>query len=130
MSKPAHPSIASRSLTQRVAASFDPGSSARCATSANTTRSTTPASSRRPLAAVRIAAPMPRRSQIRSSVQAPPSRRGSSTSTSSPEAAASAVAGSRNREIEDTSRASPARSTCSTRPKLWITFAVDTPVPG
>src|SRR4051794_6734131 len=38
--KPAQPSIATRSATQPVAASLLPGSSARCATSAKTTRST------------------------------------------------------------------------------------------
>jgi hypothetical protein len=38
--------------------------------------------------------------------------------------------GSRNREIEATSRASAARSTWSARPKWWITFAVGTPVSG
>ena len=35
-----------------------------------------------------------------------------------------------NREIDDTSRASPSRSTASARPKLWITFACGTPVTG
>ena len=47
-----------------------------------------------------------------------------------PEAAATASAGSRNREIDDTSLPSAARSTVSARPKLWITFAVDAPVSG
>ena len=38
--KPPQPAIATRSATHRVAASLLPGSSARCATSANSTRST------------------------------------------------------------------------------------------
>jgi hypothetical protein len=38
--------------------------------------------------------------------------------------------GSRNREVEATSRASAARSTSSARPKLWITVAVGTPASG
>ena len=46
------------------------------------------------------------------------------------ELAATASAGSRNREIEATRRASPARSTDSARPKLWITLAAGTPVCG
>jgi hypothetical protein len=45
-------------------------------------------------------------------------------------AAAIACSGSRNREIEATSRANAARSTLSARPKLWITFADGTPVTG
>ena len=47
-----------------------------------------------------------------------------------PAAAAAACSGVRNREIEETSRASAARSTCSARPKLWITFATGLPVSG
>ena len=128
--KPSQPSIATRSATHFVAASLLPGSSARCATSANTTRSVAAPSSRRPDAALRIAAPIPSRSQMRSNVHVPPRRRESTTSTSIPEAAAAASSGVRNREIELTSRASAARSTCSTRPKLWITFATGLPVCG
>jgi hypothetical protein len=110
--------MATRSATHLVAASLLPSSSARCVTSANTTRSTAAPSSRRPVAALRIAAPIPKRSQTLSSVQAPPRRRESTTSTSMPVAAATASSGLRNREIELTSRASAARSTCSARPKL------------
>ena len=61
-----------------------PGSRARWATSAKITRSTASPSSRRPAATRRIAAPIPSRSQTRSSVHAPPSRRESRTSTSPP----------------------------------------------
>jgi hypothetical protein len=45
-----------------------PGTSARCATSANSTRSVTSPSSRRPCATRRTAAPIPSRSQTRSNV--------------------------------------------------------------
>ena len=107
-----------------------PGSSARCATSANSTRSAASPSRRRPAATRRSAAPIPSRSQSRSSTHAPPKRRESSTSTSPACAAAIACSGSRNREIEATSRASASRSTVSARPKLWITFAEGTPVTG
>ncbi len=124
------PSIATRSATHFVPASLLPGSSARCATSANITRSTAGPSRRRPVAAVRIAAPIPSCSQTRSNVQAPPSRRESTISTSAPPAAAAACSGVRNREIDATSRASAARSTFSARPKLWITFATGLPVSG
>jgi hypothetical protein len=128
--KPAQPLIATRSASQPVAVSLLPGSSARCATNAKITRSVASPSRRRPSAARRIAAPMPRRSQSRSSIHAPPSRRESRISTSVPAAAATACLGSRNREIDDTSRASPSRSTLSARPKLWITFATGLPVRG
>jgi len=77
-------------------------SSARWATSANSTRSTVSPSSRRPVATRRIAAPTPSRSQTRSSVQAPPRWRESSTWTSAPAAALIACTGVRNREIEPT----------------------------
>ncbi len=127
---PAQPSIAIRSATQPVAASLEPGSSARWATSAKITRSTASASHRRPSVARWMAAPMPRRSQMRSSTQAPPSRRESRISTSVPAAAATACSGLRNREIEDTSRASPSRLTLSAPPKLWITLATGLPVTG
>jgi len=127
---PGQPSTATRSATQRVPASFEPGSQARCATSAKQTRSTASTSNRRPAATARSAAPMPSRSHNRSSVHTAPSRRESSTSTSAAAAAATAAAGSRNREIEATSRASPARSTVSARPKLWITLATGLPVCG
>ncbi len=126
----ASPSMATRSATHFVAASFEPGSSARWATSVNTTRSTTSPSRRRPVAARRIAAPIPSRSHTRSNVHAPPRRRELTTSTSIPVAAAAASCGVRNREIDDTSRANGARSTCSARPKLWITFATGLPVSG
>ncbi len=128
--KPLKPSTATRSATHLVPASLLPGSSARCATSANTTRSAAGPCSRRPTAAVRIAAPIPSRSQTRSSVHAPPRRRESRISTSPPLAAAAACSGVRNREIDDTSRANAARSTLSARPKLWITFATGLPVSG
>ena len=84
------------------------------------------------MATRRIAAPIPSRSQIRSSVHAAPRRRESSTSTSPPAVAAAATAcsGVRNREIDDTNRASAARSTLSARPKLWITFATGFPLTG
>ncbi len=49
-------------------------------------------------------------------------------SISAPCAAAVACSGVRNREIDDTRRASASRSTCSARPKLWITFATGFPV--
>ena len=63
--------------------------------------------------------------------RAPPSRRESRTSTCPPAvAAAAACSGVRNREIDDTNRASPARSTLSARPKLWITFATGLPLTG
>src|SRR5271166_4059777 len=75
------------------------------------------------------AAPMPSRSQSWPSSHAPPKRRESQISIS-PVCAAIACAGSRNREIEATSRASASRSTASARPKLWITFAEGTPVTG
>ena len=107
-----------------------PGSSARCATSANSTRSVASASRRRSAATRCSAAPMPSRSQSWSSTHAPPKRRESSTSISPVCAAAIACCGSRNREIEATSRASASRSTASARPKLWITFAEGTPVTG
>jgi len=42
--------------------------------------------------------------------------------------AAAACSGSRNPEIEATSRESAARSTLSARPKLWITLATGLPV--
>ena len=45
-------------------------------------------------------------------------------------AAVTACPGSRNREIEATSRRSASRSTRSARPKLWITFATGLPVTG
>jgi len=57
-------------------------------------------------------------------------RRESRTSTSTPWATATACSGVRNREIDDTNRANPSRSTVSARPKLWITFATGVPVPG
>ena len=117
-----------RSATHLVAASFDAGSSARCAVSAKITRSAAGPSSRRPSAARLIAAPISSSSQTRPSTHAPPIRRESRTSTSP--AAAAALPGSRNREIEATSRASAARSTRSARPKLWITFATGLPVTG
>ncbi len=79
---PAQPAIATRSATQPVAASLLPGSSARCATSANSTRSVASASRRRPAATRRSAAPMPSRSQSWSSAHAPPKRRESRTSIS------------------------------------------------
>ena len=44
--------------------------------------------------------------------------------------AVTACSGVRNREIDDTSRASAARSTVSARPKLWITFATGFPLTG
>ena len=122
--------MTTRCATHLVHASFEPGSSARCATNAKTTRSADSPSTFRPAATRQSAAPIPSRSHTRSSTHAPPSRRASNTSTSAPAAAATACAGSRNREIEDTSRASPARSTLSARPKLWITFAVGAPVSG
>ena len=64
------------------------------------------------------------------SSHAPPKRRESRISISPAWAAAIACRGSRNREIEATSRASASRSTASARPKLWITFAEGTPVTG
>ncbi len=84
------------------------------------------------MATRRIAALIPRRSQIRSSVHAAPRRRESRTSTSPPAAAVAVTAcsGVRNREIDDTNRASAARSTLSARPKLWITFATGFPLTG
>ena len=127
---PGQSAIATRSATHRVAASLLPGSSARCATSANSTRSAAPPSRRRSAATRRSAAPMPSRSQSWSSTHAPPKRRESSISISPVCAAAIACCGSRNREIEATSRASASRSTVSARPKLWITFAEGTPVTG
>ncbi len=134
MLKPDSPVIATRCSTHRVAASFVAGSRARCATSAKITRSTPAGSTRRPAAARRIAAPIPSRSQRRSRVHAPPRRRESRTSTSPGAAATPAPAspwsGVTNREIEDTNRASASLSTFSARPKLWITFAVDTPMTG
>jgi len=128
--KPAHPWIATRSATHFVPASLLPGSSARWATSENTTRSTASPSRRRPAATRRIAAPIPSRSQIRSNVHAPPRWRESSTSTSAPAAALIACSGVKKREIELTSRANASRSTSSARPKLWITFATGLPVSG
>jgi hypothetical protein len=53
--------MATRSATQRVAASLEPGSRARWATSAKQMRSTARASRRRPSAARRRARPRPRR---------------------------------------------------------------------
>ena len=44
--------------------------------------------------------------------------------------AVTACSGVRNREIDDTNRASAARSTGSARPKLWITFATGFPLTG
>ena len=77
-----------------------------------------------PVAATRCsAAPTPSRSQSWSSTHAPPTRRESRISISPVCAAVIACCGSRNREIEATSRASASRSTASARPKLWITFA-------
>ncbi len=38
--------------------------------------------------------------------------------------------GVRNREIDETNRARATLSTCSARPKLWITFATEFPVSG
>ena len=93
-------------------------------------RSVVTPSSRRHSAARRIACPISSRSHRRSSTHAPPSRRESSTSISPAAAAATARSGSRNREIEATSRARAARSTRSARPKLWITFATGLPVTG
>lgn len=127
---PPQPAIATRSATHRVAASLLPGSSARCATSANSARSAAAASRRRSAATRCSAAPTPSRSQSRSSSHAPPKRRESRMSISLVCAAAIACSGSRNREIEATSRASASRSTVSARPKLWITFAEGTPVTG
>jgi len=49
---------------------------------------------------------------------------------SAPAAAAAATSGVRNREIEDTSRASASRSTLSARPKLCTTFATGLPLTG
>src|SRR5665811_2585250 len=63
--------MATRSATQRVAASLEPGSRARWATSAKQMRSTTAASRRRPSAACRRALPMPRRAKSASSTKAP-----------------------------------------------------------
>ena len=60
----------------------------------------------------------------------PAERRESRISISPVCAAVIACCGSRNREIEATSRASASRSTASARPKLWITFAEGTPVTG
>ena len=94
-----------------VPASLLPGSSARCATRANTTRSTASPSRRRPCATRRIATPIPSRSQTRSNVHAPPRCRQSRISTSAPAAALTACCGVRNREIDDTRRANAARST-------------------
>lgn len=68
------------SLAHPVAASLLAGSSARWATRANTTCSTTSVSRRRHAAARRIAAPMPSRSETLSKVQAPPGRRQSHAS--------------------------------------------------
>ena len=65
-----------------------------------------------------------------SSSHAPPKRRESTISIWPVCAAAIACSGSRNREIETTSRASASRSTASARPKLWITLAEGTPVTG
>ena len=59
---PRQSAIATRSATQPVAASLLPGSSARCATSANNTRSAAPPSIQRPAATRRSAAPTPSRS--------------------------------------------------------------------
>ena len=130
MSSPASRSMTTRSATHRQAASFEPDSRARWATNAKITRSMASVSSRRPAADRCNAAPISSRPHSWSSTQAPPRRRESRMSTSAPAAAATASAGSRKREIEDTSRASAARSTFSARPKLWITVAVDTPVSG
>ena len=94
---PAQPAIATRSATHRVAASLLPGSSARCATSANSTRSVASASRRRSAATRCSAAPTPSRSQSRSSSHAPPKRRESTISISPACAAAIACCGSRNR---------------------------------
>ena len=122
--------MATRSATQRVAASLLAGSNARCATNAKITRSVACPSRRRSSATRRSAAPMPSRPQSRSSAHAPSSRRESSTSTSPARAAVMACSGSRKREIEATSRASACLSTWSARPKLWITLADGTPVTG
>ena len=77
---PPQPAIATRSATHRVAASLLPGSSARCATSANSTRSVASASRRRSAATRCSAAPTPSRSQSWSSTHAPPKRRESTIS--------------------------------------------------
>ena len=61
--------------------------------------------------------PISSRSHSRPSTHAAPIRRESITSTSPAAAAAVAVAGSRNREIDATSRASAARSTLSALPE-------------
>ena len=101
--------MATRSATQRVVASLEPGSSARCATSAKITRSAAAPSSQRPAATSRIARPIYSRSHSWPSTHAPPSRREPGASTSAVAAAATACSGSRNRSIDATSRASASR---------------------
>lgn len=54
----------------------------------------------------------------------------SSTEISPVAAADTASAGSRNRLIERTRRASASRSTASVLPKLWTILALGTPVSG
>ncbi len=67
---------------------------------------------RRPAATRRIARPISSRSHSWPGTHAPPIRRESSTSTSPAAAAATACPGSRNREIEATSRAAPPGRPC------------------
>ena len=109
----------------------EPGSRARWATIAKSTRSANAPSSRRaggdpadrradPQAVPQpVQHPRPAQPPGLQHLDLPPSAPGRSTARGRPP-----PAGSRNREIEATSRASAARSTLSARPKLWITFAV------
>jgi hypothetical protein len=96
--------MATRSKTQRVAATLLAGSRARWATSANTTRSATSASSRRPSDRRADAQPLPKTDPA--SMRHPASGRDDLGLTAP--AAAAACSGVSYREIDATSRASVA----------------------
>jgi hypothetical protein len=121
--------MCARRDTQRAAASFEPGSSARFATSANSTRSVR-GSSLRPASSRAITVSIPTRRHSASSTRVPPTGREDTNASSAGPVAASAAAGSSSRDSDATSRPIASRSSWSSRPKLCSTFGREVFVAG
>ena len=124
--------MCARRLTHPAAASFEPGASARFATSANSTRSVR-GSRLRPVSSRVMTVSIPSRRHSASSTTVPPTGRDEVNASPSAPAVVvpdRAVVGSSSRVSDATSRLMASRSSWSSRPKLCSTFGRDVFVAG
>src|SRR4051812_9962691 len=124
--------MCARRVTHPAAASFEPGASARFATSANSTRSVR-GSRLRPVSSRVITVSIPSRRHSASSTRVPPTGRDEVNANPSDPAVVvpvRAVAGLSRRVSEATSRLMASRSSWSSRPKLCSTFGREVFVAG